>query len=1070
MADDAGQDAPPERRGRRRIGRWLGLAVLVLLVGSLGTAWLSREQIAADVIEDALAERDIPARYEIESIGTTEAVLRDISIGDPEDPDLTVERASVRIRHRFGFPRIDVVRLVRPRLYGSYRGGKLSFGALDPLIFPEDETQEPFELPDLNLTVEDGRALLESDFGPVGISLAGGGWLRGGFAGELAMVAPRLAAGGCEGRGARLYGTLSVANTQPGFRGPLRLSSLSCPGAGLVVDDALLRLDLKGDRRLDGVEGTATLALGRGGLPGGIALASTGGETRFTFRRGDLTADYEIEGRGLATPQARLARLGLNGSLRARRAFERIELDARIEGSNLQFGDALDAALMQGVAASKDTLVQPVLVQLRRELMQQAPGSTVTADVIARRTGGRVSLVVPQARLRGRGGEVLLALSRGQVAFPEGAARYSGNLVTGGRLPRIAARMEQQGAGIRLTASMAPYRAGGTTLAVPRLTLLQASNGTMRFAGEVLASGVLPGGETSGLELPISGSWSPAGGLAMWGDCATVRFRSLRYANLTLDSHRLTLCPPPGQPILQYGRGGLQLAAGTPSLRLTGRLGETPIALESGAIGFALPGTVTASRLNVVLGPPATATRFAVTDLQAQVGKEIGGTFAGTDVLLFAVPLDLWNASGNWRFANGRLELTDGKFRLEDRQQDGRRFEPLVSRGATLALQDNVITANALLREPRSDREVVRVAIRHDLATGAGDADLAVAGLLFDRTLQPVALSPLALGVVANVEGVITGSGDIAWNEAGVTSRGSFSSTDLDFAAAFGPVAGASGTVEFTDLLGLTTAPGQLLRLQSVNPGIEVNGGEVRFALRGGEVLEVEGGTWPFLGGTLTMLPLEITFGVEEVRSYVFELIGVDAALFLQRLELDNLAATGIFDGTVPVVFDRAGNGSVQGGELLSRPPGGTVAYVGDLTYEDLSPAANYAFDMLRSLSYREMRIQMNGSLAGEIITRLRLEGVSQGEGASSNFITRRLAKLPIRFDVNVRAPFLALINSVRGLYDPEETRDPRELGLLDPEGNAVRQQVEGDDVPVDAEAAGLLEDLIQPSDSEKRP
>jgi hypothetical protein len=27
------------------------------------------------------------------------------------------------------------VRLLRPRLYGTYRGGKLSFGALDPLIF-----------------------------------------------------------------------------------------------------------------------------------------------------------------------------------------------------------------------------------------------------------------------------------------------------------------------------------------------------------------------------------------------------------------------------------------------------------------------------------------------------------------------------------------------------------------------------------------------------------------------------------------------------------------------------------------------------------------------------------------------------------------------------------------------------------------------------------------------------------------------------------------------------------------------------------------------------------------------
>jgi len=532
------------------------------------------------------------------------------------------------------------------------------------------------------------------------------------------------------------------------------------------------------------------------------------------------------------------------------------------------------------------------------------------------------------------------------------------------------------------------------------------------------------------------------------------------------------LCPPRGQPIMRYGARGLQIAAGVPSLRLTGMLGETPITLDSGAVGFAWPGTLTANRLNVALGPAATATRFAVTDLTAQIGGEISGTFAGTDVLLFAVPLDVRDASGNWRYADGRLQLTGGAFRLTDRQQASPRFEPMVARGATLALEDNLITANALLREPMSDREVTRVAIRHDLATGTGSADLAVEGLLFDRALQPVALSPLALGIVANVDGVVTGRGRIDWSETALTSSGSFSSTDLDFAAAFGPVTGASGTVRFTDLLGLTTAPGQVLRVRAINPGIEVNDGEVRFQLRNGEVLAVEGGTWPFLGGTLTMRPLDITFGVSEVRSYIFEIVGLDAALFLQRLELDNLAATGTFDGTIPVVFDRAGNGSLQGGELLSRPLGGNVSYVGELTYEDLSPMANYAFDMLKSLNYRQMRIQMDGALAGEIVTRVRLDGVSQGDGATRNFISRRLARLPIRFDVNIRAPFLALINSVRGLYDPEAVRDPRELGLLDAQGNRVRLQIDGDDVPTDpaAEAADVLEDLIQPSDSEERP
>jgi len=1076
MADDAGQDAPPKRTGRRRIGRWVGLALLVVLVAALAGVWLSRERIVTDVIADALAERGIEARYEIVSIGTREAVLRNIEIGDSARPDLTVERATVRVLHRFGFPKIDEVRLVRPRLHGSYRAGQFSFGALDSLIFPEEETQEPFELPDLSVVIDDGRALLESDFGPVGLSLTGSGWLRGGFTGELAALAPDLEAGGCAGTRATLYGTVSVENAQPRFQGPLRLASLSCPETDLTLADATVQLDLEGARRLNAVEGTAGVAFGAAGMAG-IGLAESEGDLRFTFRNGDLTAQYELEGRQLSTQQARLSTIALDGSLRARRDFERLELDAQLQGTDLRLGDTLDAALASAARATDGTLLQPVLRQVRAEIARQAPGSTVTAGLIARRTGDRLSLVVPQARLRARSGEALLAVSRFQLAVGgessgSGALLYSGNIVTGGRLPRIAARMEQGRGGMELTASMATYRAGGSMLAVPRLNLLHANDGTLSFTGDLQASGPLPGGAAQGLELPLSGSWSQSGGLVLWRDCANLRFRSLRYANLTLDSQRLTLCPPRGQPIMRYGARGLQIAAGVPSLRLTGMLGETPITLDSGAVGFAWPGTLTANRLNVALGPAATATRFAVTDLTAQIGGEISGTFAGTDVLLFAVPLDVRDASGNWRYADGRLQLTGGAFRLTDRQQASPRFEPMVARGATLALEDNLITANALLREPMSDREVTRVAIRHDLATGTGSADLAVEGLLFDRALQPVALSPLALGIVANVDGVVTGRGRIDWSETALTSSGSFSSTDLDFAAAFGPVTGASGTVRFTDLLGLTTAPGQVLRVRAINPGIEVNDGEVRFQLRNGEVLAVEGGTWPFLGGTLTMRPLDITFGVSEVRSYIFEIVGLDAALFLQRLELDNLAATGTFDGTIPVVFDRAGNGSLQGGELLSRPLGGNVSYVGELTYEDLSPMANYAFDMLKSLNYRQMRIQMDGALAGEIVTRVRLDGVSQGDGATRNFISRRLARLPIRFDVNIRAPFLALINSVRGLYDPEAVRDPRELGLLDAQGNRVRLQIDGDDVPTDpaAEAADVLEDLIQPSDSEERP
>ncbi|MGB5778806.1 MAG: YdbH domain-containing protein, partial [Allopontixanthobacter sediminis] len=142
------------------------------------------------------------------------------------------------------------------------------------------------------------------------------------------------------------------------------------------------------------------------------------------------------------------------------------------------------------------------------------------------------------------------------------------------------------------------------------------------------------------------------------------------------------------------------------------------------------------------------------------------------------------------------------------------------------------------------------------------------------------------------------------------------------------------------------------------------------------------------------------------------------------------------FDGEIPLVFDAMGNGSIRGGWLVARPPGGNVSYVGELTYEDMTPIVNFAFDALRSLDYKEMRIGMEGSLSGELVTKVRFDGVRQGSDAKRNFFTRQIDDLPIRFNVNIRAPFYQLITSVKAMYDPAFIKDPRDLGLISAEGS----------------------------------
>jgi glutaconate CoA-transferase subunit B len=104
-----------------------------------------------------------------------------------------------------------------------------------------------------------------------------------------------------------------------------------------------------------------------------------------------------------------------------------------------------------------------------------------------------------------------------------------------------------------------------------------------------------------------------------------------------------------------------------------------------------------------------------------------------------------------------------------------------------------------------------------------------VPGITFGDNLQPDQLTRLTEGVIALVKGTISGNGRIDWNSSGkVTSTGDFTTNGIDLAAPFGPVTGMRGTIHFNDLLGLTTAPGQLMTVGSINPGILVENGVIR--------------------------------------------------------------------------------------------------------------------------------------------------------------------------------------------------------------------------------------------------
>ncbi|MCL9999434.1 MAG: YdbH domain-containing protein [Erythrobacter sp.] len=1053
--------ARPRRRWRSPVA--LGVAALALVGG--GTAWLSRERIAADVIDDYLAGRGVPATYDIVSLTPQRQVIENLVVGDPARPDLTVRRMVIELGVGWQGPEVRRVSVEGARVFARLQGGTLSLGKLDPLVFTGGDAAPA--LPAIDVVLTDARGLLESDYGRVGFKLDGKGRLDDGFAGVLAATAPGIGTAECRAASATLYGSLTTTGGAPAFDGPLRLAGLACGGATLARADIGAKASLASGFDAASADFRVT---GGGAQAGDLTAAGLGGSAELGWSEGRLALGHDLALTGIAAPQGRLARLAVEGDWRGAADGSGGQWEGTLRGAGLSPATDLAASLAAIERGAAGTLIAPLVARARTSLGAALEGASFRGEAVIRHKGAEASLVIPEASLASARGTRVLALSRAGARLGQGGVSgLAGSLLAGGEgLPSINGRIAQdQGGGWSARLAMADYAAGANRLAIPRLTLRSGASGALSFEGLVKASGDLPGGGVNDLDLPLEGTWSQASGLALGTRCTPLRFAKVALSGLTLAGRQLQLCPEGRAPILTY-RDQLRLAARTGALELDGTLGESPASFAAAGVTLRYPEPFAVQGLAARIGEGSSEVRLSAATLTGRFGEAITGDFAGGAARLVAVPFDLDSIAGGWTFADGVLSLAGASFTLTDRPNADHpepRFTPMRAEGATLQLEDNRITADARLAHRDSGRAVANVAITHDLGTAVGNARLAVPGLVFDKGFQPEDLSYLAKGVIALAEGSVTGTGRIDWQGETLTSSGTFGTSGLDFAAAFGPVRGLKGEVVFTDLLNLTTAPDQIVTIAAINPGIEVLAGTVQFEVKDGMLLALEDARFPLMGGTLVMRPLVMDFSQPEERRYVFEISGLDAARFVAEMELSNLSATGIFDGTVPIVFDKDGRGRIDNGILVAREGGGNLAYIGELTYEDLGTMGNYAFSALRSLDYRQMRVGLGGQLDGEIVTSFEYDGVRQGAGTSSNFVTRRLARLPILFKVNVRSEnFYQLTTMVRSFWDIDFLGSPVDRGLLKAEdgrfvpANPARPTLPGAIQPV------------QPAESESQP
>ena len=1035
------------RRPRLRVVMFGVLIILALIVILL---WSQRKPIAVHFIDQQLIRRGVQAHYVIKQLGVRRQRLENVRIGEPANPDLTARWVEVEMSWGFGAPKIAKITARGVRLFGRFADGKLTLGQIDKLL--PAPSGKPFELPELNVDLDETAMRLDTPVGRIGVAVKGKGNLSDGFSGRLAAVSRTLKAGDCAVRAPVAALALSVSNRRPKVIGPISSDKLDC-GAAVSLDQPVANVDLALEPALDGWNGNARL-ISAAMRSRNNRMEKVAGQVTFAGNAARTSGKVELGAAKSEIGGSRSGRLAFAGDYDARPNRGAYAVAGNASAADIFLADGVIDPVLRAMRSTAGTPLAPAVAVLANATANAAHGFSARTELrlTADRRGALVHMNGLSADSRS-GAQFALAGGRGMtIDTATSAFLVDGRLqLAGGGFPATEAVLIQPGPHdlLRGTARIAPIMGKGGRLALGDIVFAQRWDSSVSVATNMVVDGSLSDAKFAGLAFPVRGSFGPKG-FTIGEQCMPAAFRSLDYSSFHLGPTRVGLCPI-GRALLWSGPQGVQGGAEIRGLRLAGKLGSSPIALGSDRFRFSLDGPrFSGTRVAIRLGSGTYVNRLDLATLEGRItARGVEGRFGGGAGKIANVPLVLSGAGGRWRVEGGKA-IIDGVMTVSD-EVDPSRFYPLRADNFHLVLAGNRIDAQSTLVDPDTGTKVATADIVHTLDSSRGKAAIDIAGIKFDGTYQPEQLTRLTIGVVALVKGTLRGKAEIAWSPEGTVSTGSFSTEKMDLAAAFGPVSGLSTTINFNDLLALATSPGQEASVDRIQAGIDVFDGRIRYQLLPGLRVRVESGRWPYAGGELVLDETVLDFSKPSEKNLTFRVNGMDGARFVQQMQFSNIAATGTFDGVVPMAFDQQG-GRIVNGHLAARPGGGVVSYVGEVSDQQIGAYGKLAFDALKALRYSKLTIDLNGSLDGEFVAGVELDGVARDRPAPNGivgYVFNQVAKIPLEFNITVRAPFRALLATMRSMKDPsgliqavlpEAMRDQPTTAVVQPEESETVQ------------------------------
>ncbi|GAA0870391.1 YdbH domain-containing protein [Brevundimonas basaltis] len=978
---------PPARRGgtARRILFGLGVALCVLAVLA-GLLYLNRRAATRQILVGWLERQGVPAEMEIERVELDGIVAR-IRIGDPRNPDAVVER--VEVDYAIGAPWSKAglgvtptrIRLVRPVLRASFRDGEFSLGSLDPLVErftgrpPQPDARGPLVL------VEQGRVRLDTEYGPVNV--LGDARIDDGRLIRLTarMPSANLKSGDIEGRAV----AASLAVTTTGDRLALR--------AAATADQA----------SLPGVSGSGTRLTVTGDLPY-PDLEQRQGDGRARLDIGLVAARLDV---GDMTARGAVADIGFDGQTTGWLQTFRIEgaADADFRAARLDSPglDAAAAALRWSdaravLARSESGVVWridgPARASAARASGAGLDGAGVTltsSDLTAGGRGAAFEVTGPLALRANRlgWGDLSLTAARGsadlEVISDAGLRVVLSGGLRGphGAWPLFGPAARGDGADLReMKRALADFAVdmpaftfvsgGGTRVTLDRPATLRPANGgvlTLRpVAAPIFAAapgqrggGALALTATRGRGLPEATFAVPAWRLTADGFTADLDGR----AALDFELARGIALDTRGRLTSARGRVTYVAAACTPVTVERLELGENDVVDLSGR------------------ACPIDRPLVSIADGRWRAD----GALAGVDATAPFLAL-------HFRDARGRFAATGGPAGLGlDTRVDAAtvvdattplRFHPLQAAGSVRLADEDWTGAFNLSREGVT---LGRLDLAHDGPTGAGGLTINAPSIAFaEGALQPADLSPLAGDFVGSpATGSVAFAGRVDWlADAEGSSSGRLTIPGLDFVSPAGPVKGLKGTVDFTSLAPLVTAPGQRLTadvLESVAPLTDV---ELTFGLDKAGVT-IEGGDLSIAGGTVRIEPFVLPLDRSQPFGGVIVLENVQLGEIIAGSGFgDKVVLDAVVSGRLPFTSDPQAGIRISGGSLAAVQPGrlsikrealsgleagGGGEGVSANTVQDL------AYQAMENLSFDILSAQVNSLDEGRIGVLFRIRG-----------------------------------------------------------------------------------------------